>query len=205
MIVREYKASDYNEVLNISMGLWNEKVNILTTYDKPKNKQWFSDMGGVKDKPFNGYFVAEIDNRVVGVLVLKYKNQIIKKNDKKLSGFNIVKKYGVVQFFKMIIFSIAINHRLKKSECYIDYIVTDSNYRGRGIGGKLLDQAKQFCVNNSLSILTLSVISRNKGAIRLYEKKGFKKIKKRKYPKFFTKQLNSEGEYFMGITISDKL
>ena len=58
---------------------------------------------------------------------------------------------------------------------YIQTICVDETYRGRGFGNKLL----QFCEARIQKIspnIFICVSSFNKGAIRLYEKFGFKRV-----------------------------
>ena len=59
-------------------------------------------------------------------------------------------------------------------------------FYGRGIGSHLLQAVKQHAVNSGYSGLWLRVWEKNSGAIRMYERDGFK-------------QLSSEP-YFIGIT-----
>jgi ribosomal protein S18 acetylase RimI-like enzyme len=51
--------------------------------------------------------------------------------------------------------------------------------RGKGLGTKLLEQAKREAVSLRLPRVTLRVFSENAGAIRLYERSGFHKIGER--------------------------
>ena len=71
---------------------------------------------------------------------------------------------------------------LDNGEAYVEFIATHPNYTGRGLGSKLLAWAFQYCQQydsssstnqQPITRLTLDVMTRNKGAIRLYERKGF--------------------------------
>jgi len=70
-------------------------------------------------------------------------------------------------------------HALLPQEAYVEFIATHPDFTGQGLGSKLLAWAFEFCENyrddNGMTVnrLTLDVMSANKGAVRLYERKGF--------------------------------
>lgn len=64
-------------------------------------------------------------------------------------------------------------------EGYIDYITTDSDYRGKGIATKLI---KYVCDTLPYKSYTLDVLSKNNAAKRLYEHLGFDQIQIKKNP-----------------------
>ena len=49
------------------------------------------------------------------------------------------------------------------------------NYRDKKIGAKLFEELEKWALENKVSRLELTVMEYNEGAIRLYEKMGFKK------------------------------
>lgn len=53
-------------------------------------------------------------------------------------------------------------------------------YRGKGYGEALLDKGLHHCLKEKIVDITLEVNVHNKAAIRLYEKKGFRMVAKRK-------------------------
>lgn len=58
-------------------------------------------------------------------------------------------------------------------------IAVKEDYKGRGIGGKLMDKALEIIKNSIFQFTELEVVSRNIPAINLYKKKQFKIIGKR--------------------------
>lgn len=64
-------------------------------------------------------------------------------------------------------------------EGYIDYITTDSDYRGKGIATKLI---KYVCDTLPYKSYTLDVLSKNTTAKRLYEHLGFVQTHIKKNP-----------------------
>ena len=51
--------------------------------------------------------------------------------------------------------------------------------RGKGLGTRLLEYARNLAIEMGLPSVTLRVFSENVGAIRLYERSGFQKVDKR--------------------------
>ena len=58
----------------------------------------------------------------------------------------------------------------------MDGIAVRSDFRGRGIGSKLLDEITRYAGENGFTRVRLDVIDTNPGARRLYERKGFEAI-----------------------------
>ena len=57
---------------------------------------------------------------------------------------------------------------------YVDELVVDKKYRGKGVGKKLLKQAEKWGKKKGLSLFSLHVAIKNKNAISLYKKFGLK-------------------------------
>lgn len=94
--------------------------------------------------------VAKIEDVVVGTIQLQLKDD---PGDMDFPGF--------------------MRHTLKTGESYIEFIATDPNFRGQGVGSALLEWATTYSESNGCSSLTLDVMKKNEGAIRLYERRGF--------------------------------
>lgn len=58
---------------------------------------------------------------------------------------------------------------------YLGFMYTDPEYRGLGINAKIVDELKQWAIQNGFKEIRLTVYSDNLPAIRAYEKVGFKK------------------------------
>lgn len=69
---------------------------------------------------------------------------------------------------------------LSVDDAHITNIVTKKNYRGKGIGSKLLEQLIQLTKQNYKASLTLEVNTNNTSAQRLYNKYNFKNLGIRK-------------------------
>ena len=64
-------------------------------------------------------------------------------------------------------------HQLHPHEAYLEFIACHPNHTGKGIGSKLLEWAVTYARENGAKFLSLEVMAANKGAKRLYERKGF--------------------------------
>ena len=58
--------------------------------------------------------------------------------------------------------------------CYIDDLCVDENCRGKHIGSKLYDAARDFAKSKNCASVTLNVWSCNENAMKFYEKLGLK-------------------------------
>ena len=64
-------------------------------------------------------------------------------------------------------------HKLLPGEAYVEVIACHPDHTGKGIGSKLLQWAFSYCEESGVKFLSLEVMAANKGAVRLYERKGF--------------------------------
>ncbi|MFV3011096.1 GNAT family N-acetyltransferase [Clostridium botulinum] len=72
------------------------------------------------------------------------------------------------------------NPVLKNREyALIDKLVVDNNYRGYGIGNRLIEYAEKNLKSREIKEIEIYVWEFNRGALNLYEKKGYKTICRR--------------------------
>ena len=55
----------------------------------------------------------------------------------------------------------------------LDNMCVDTNYRGYGIGSKLIDEFKNYCKNLGVENIKVTAYAQNKQAINFYMKNGF--------------------------------
>ncbi len=58
---------------------------------------------------------------------------------------------------------------------YLGYMFVDKNHRGKGVNKMIIDQLLIWCKDQGLAEVRLDVYDDNPGAIRAYEKVGFKR------------------------------
>lgn len=60
--------------------------------------------------------------------------------------------------------------------CYLGFIYLHSEHRGKALGQKIVESLKEWGLNKGMKHFQLGVYSENTGAIRAYEKAGFKQV-----------------------------
>ncbi|MET0070304.1 MAG: GNAT family N-acetyltransferase [Candidatus Thiodiazotropha sp.] len=88
----------------------------------------------------------------------------------------------------------------EEGELVMDGITVLSGYRGRGIGGVLLDKVKEYAHQGGFRSIRLDVIDTNPRAKALYERNGFKVVKRESFP-YLKKVLGFGGSETMTYTI----
>lgn len=58
----------------------------------------------------------------------------------------------------------------------IHRLAVDPNFQKQGIGSKLISFAENFAINKGYTSIRLDTYSGNSGAIKLYERRGYKKV-----------------------------
>lgn len=131
------------------------------------------------------------DKREVKRIVTKVLTEIFKVKPKRgLEDLNNIKKnysiFFVVEDNGKIIATAGVNKEGVAKRLYID-----KKYRGRGLGSKLYDLQEGYIRKKGYTKVKLSTTPQMKDAIKLYKKKGFKRIKfdKEKNQIFFEKKL----------------
>ncbi|MDJ0628299.1 MAG: GNAT family N-acetyltransferase [Rhodobacter sp.] len=63
--------------------------------------------------------------------------------------------------------------RLSVDTWYINALATFRDFRGKGIGSRLLDAAEGLAAAGGLDVMSIQVYGQNTGAVRLYERHGY--------------------------------
>ncbi|QQY80104.1 ribosomal-protein-alanine N-acetyltransferase [Keratinibaculum paraultunense] len=108
---------------------------------------------------------------------------------------NILAKYIVVEVDGRVVGYGGI--WLILDEGHITNIAVDKEYRGLGLGDKLLEGLIQLCIDRDIKVITLEVRKSNEVAKELYKKHGFKECGIR--PGYYTN--NNEDAIIMWKTI----
>lgn len=56
---------------------------------------------------------------------------------------------------------------------YIEDLCVDSDFRSKGVGGKLLKHCETWCINNNITSIHLLADGKNKKALNFYKKNGW--------------------------------
>jgi len=105
---------------------------------------------------FNYYDLKElIENDDSEVLVAEVNGKLV------ASGYAKLKKSS--------------NYLTHEFHSFLGFMFVSSDYRGKGINGKLIDQLTVWSREKGATVLKLTVFSQNESGIRAYEKIGFEK------------------------------
>jgi ribosomal protein S18 acetylase RimI-like enzyme len=144
--------------------------------------------------------VVEEENGKIRGLILAYPASDMEKLARKMLRYTreMFVISGFINFFRML-FRLGLNKHLPVTEndgYYISNLAVFAEYRGQGIGVKLLEKAEEGAKEKGLDNLSLVVETDNPHAIRIYEKFGFQEVEKVILPNKYTKH-NLTGFYKM--------
>ena len=146
-------------------------------------------LGFRNDEDFIRTFAETVDNsscltafvngRVAGILTIQSSETEFFDVDlvKLFSSFNPIRATKILLNLSLLSSGFGTYEFPKSQQLMIDTLAVDRAYRGQGIGTLLLARAEAKARTTGKRVLTLDVISDNEGAIRLYERAGFKKFR----------------------------
>lgn len=115
--------------------------------------------------------VYEIEGKVAGI-AFGYSAEEEPMIDKPLQ--KILKKYGINEDIQLFV-----DPETLPNEWYLDTISVGADFRGLGIGSKLLEALPEMAIRDGKTVIGLSVDEANPNAKRLYERHGFKAVEER--------------------------
>lgn len=86
---------------------------------------------------------------------------LVAEDEERITGF----QYGFVNYYKV--------DGRKNYFGYLDTLVVSNNYRGRGVGTRLIQEAIRWFKRRGLGWAVLQVDDKNDAAVRLYKKISF--------------------------------
>lgn len=131
---------------------------------------------------FEHVYFAEIDGEKAG-MILGYDWQVKKRENLK-TGFLLCKKIGISILGKFLLlkkFNASVG-RVCDGAYYISNIATYPQYRGKGVGKRLILEAEQEAKMVDAERIVLDVEMENISAIKFYKKLGYKMIKEFSIP-----------------------
>jgi ribosomal protein S18 acetylase RimI-like enzyme len=170
--IRDFKRADLGQVSEILVEAFKKKFEKIAQLPSDEMLGLLIDTGMIDSYPFPGYIVAEDDSGIVGVLILRWKGQ--EHPEPKLEFVKTAGKYGWLRLIRLLAGYWFIKPRPGKGVCYDERLGVRPDKRGSGIGTQLLEYGFEYAANDGFKKLTLHVASTDVGAIRLYEKLGFK-------------------------------
>ena len=170
LIIRLFYESDLETCKSIIISAYKSKYRRLLSLEESKLLEIMHLVSVIKIIPFKGYYVAELDGKIAGLLILRWKNQ----KTRKTNFFYYFKalKIGLWKSIRIWIGLNILHNKPAHNECYIELVAVHSDFRNRGIGTALLKYAKNIARVRGLRLLTINVASSNP-AIHLYKRVGF--------------------------------
>ena len=139
-------AADVDTLVELSWRTFYEAFNHLNT---PENMAAYMNKAFTEEK-----LLAEINNDQTDFFLVRRENAII--------GYMKLNRNGAQSEF----------HESDSME--IERIYIDGKHQGNGIGTQLLSKAKEIACQHGCKYLWLGVWENNPGAIRFYERNGFR-------------------------------
>jgi ribosomal protein S18 acetylase RimI-like enzyme len=124
---------------------------------------------------FSGNFVPEgivsatINGSVVGLAALRY-GEI---EPVEFGFWRLVRHLGPRIMRFMLVGAVFVLTRQREGELYIDMLAVDSEHRGMGIGGRIMEFVLNFARDEGFAAVGLHVIDSSKRARKFYESWGF--------------------------------
>jgi len=99
----------------------------------------------------------------------------------------MLRHYGLKSIIRGLLFEMCLVRPPKKQRLYVGHVAIKPAYRGKGLGGLLIEQANQIARQRGFKTLALDVRADNVNAIELYKRNGYEV---KKYSKSFTQKLD---------------
>ncbi|GHF95886.1 GNAT family N-acetyltransferase [Thalassotalea marina] len=124
-------------------------------------------------------YVARVENKIVGLAGFQTTKGSLTSA---MTGQLLLKELGLLKGLKACLLFSLFEREAQSQELVMDGIVVDSDYRGLGIGSKLLDAIIEYAKDNDYQNVRLDVIDTNPRAKKLYKTKGFYETKTEHFP-----------------------
>ncbi len=192
--IRPMIEDDFPQAAIIMTHAFRGKMVALKSWPNERVTDLFLYLPAFDKNNLEGSYVYTYEEKVVGIVCLKWKKQQKSKTTPKYNIFKAIRRFGMFKLLFTIFSFVILGSKVTKDEMMVDYIAIDPEYRGKGIGSKLLDFGEnQARKNKDIKVYSLMVIGQNIKAIKLYERIGFKVVKTTKF--FFLRIFTGVKEF----------
>lgn len=169
------KPKDFKEAAHIMTHGFREKLVSLRSWPDEKVARLMILAKVFDESNLEGHYVATVDGQVAGIMHLDWYEQHRNRKDPKLDTLSIFREVGIFQVLVAGLAMVFMAENVAKDELYIDYIAVSPDYRGHGLGSTMMTFGQEMAIGmEQIRRYTLRVIGRNEGALRLYERFGFR-------------------------------
>jgi len=174
------KADFFDAALIMSYA-FGSKFPLLKKYSDEDIRDFRLASGVFDEATLSHHYIALIDDNIVGILHLDTHKQQISKSKTQINYWQIIRRYGLIRSIFSGISMLLLHYDVPEGECIVDYIAVHPDFRGHGIGTKLLEFGEAIAKTmEGISRYTLHVIGKNVNAMRLYKRYGFEVIESNK-------------------------
>ena len=114
---------------------------------------------------------ALVDGQFAGLLTIRTDGQEFYR----LNMGALFTRFSPLRALRMLLNLLLLTEGTKADEFVVDSLAVDPAYRGRGVGTALLQKAEERAMSMGKRTMSLGVVGENAGAIRLYERVGYRR------------------------------
>lgn len=114
---------------------------------------------------------ALVDGQFAGLLTIRTNGQEFYR----LNMGALFTRFSPLRAIRMLLNLLLLTEGSKADEFVVDSLAVDPAYRGRGVGTALLQKAEERARSMGKRTMSLGVVGENEGAIRLYERQGYRR------------------------------
>lgn len=115
-------------------------------------------------------WTAIVDGRLAGILTRQSSGEEFYS----IGARRLLTAFWPLKTLRVLFNLLLLNESPPRNALYVESIAVDAEIRSLGIGGQLMARAETRARELNLPLLALDVIGDNHGAIRLYERLGYK-------------------------------
>lgn len=123
---------------------------------------------------------TEDNNQILGILIYSKGKEISRKQDYRVF-FKALNPWDALKFVLFDMIDGLILSDLDENDYYLASVAVNNQFRDKGIGTFILENAKKLAKEEGCRRVVLDVDLENQGALRLYERLGFKVFNKKSF------------------------
>jgi len=173
MIKKSWDHQERTKVAELYDEAFGQKISLAI----PSNSSRHSILAECFEPEFS--FVALYKNQIVGIVGFQTSKGSFTNG---ISYLDLIHKLGLWAGNWAAFIFYFYEREPENGELILDGIAVHPDFRGKGIGTKLLENVVFHASENNYSRVRLDVIDTNKKARRLYESQGFKHTKTEHFP-----------------------
>lgn len=171
---RNMLKEDEKHIIPLFVDAFQSKFEHMSSLSINSLYEFFYDASYFSTLPLESVWVATQNQKIIGVMNLKWAFQKKRKKEKRLNIFQLFKKYGMKETFKVSFGMSLLEHSVLRHDCYVAFIAVAEEARGQKVGTGLFDLADEYATSNDLvDRMTLYVAADNQAA-ELYHRLGYR-------------------------------